>query len=83
MLELLVFVLGLVMGSFLNVVIYRLPRGEGVAAGRSRCPSCGKPLRFYDLIPLLSFLWLQRRCRSPISWRYPLVELLSGCFAQN
>ncbi|RDV83216.1 prepilin peptidase [Ammonifex thiophilus] len=78
------FALGLVVGSFLNVVIYRLPRGEGVALGRSRCPSCGETLRWYDLVPVLSFLLLRGRCRYcsvPISWRYPLVELLSGCLA--
>nr|WP_245527902.1 A24 family peptidase [Ammonifex degensii] len=81
---LLAFVVGLVVGSFLNVAIYRLPRGETIILGCSRCPSCGETLRFYDLIPLLSFLWLRGRCRycrAPISWRYPLVELLSGGLA--
>jgi len=75
------FLLGLMVGSFLNVVIYRLPRGEGIVWGRSRCPACGETLRWYDLIPLLSYIWLRGRCRycsGPISWRYPLVELLSG-----
>ncbi|MGO0123277.1 prepilin peptidase [Desulfothermobacter acidiphilus] len=81
---LLALLLGAVLGSFLNVLIYRLPRGEGVALGRSRCPSCGEALRWYDLVPVLSFLLLRGRCRycsAPISWRYPLVELLSAGLA--
>ncbi|MBI2082334.1 MAG: prepilin peptidase [Deltaproteobacteria bacterium] len=75
---------GLVVGSFLNVVIYRLPRGESVVRPRSHCPHCGQLVRWYDNIPLLSFFLLKRRCRScknPISWRYPFVEGLSGLLA--
>jgi leader peptidase (prepilin peptidase)/N-methyltransferase len=75
---------GLALGSFLNVVITRLPRGESVAAGRSRCPQCRAPLAWYDNIPLLSFLRLRGRCRScgaAIPWRYPLVELAGGLLA--
>ncbi len=74
-------VLGLVVGSFLNVVIYRLPRGESVVWPGSRCTDCGTPLRPIDLVPVLSFLFLRRRCRycgARISWRYPLVESVTG-----
>ena len=77
----LAFVLGLVIGSFLNVVAYRLPRGESLAHPPSRCPNCGAPVRPYDNIPVLSWLVLRGRCRScghPISARYPLVELTTG-----
>jgi len=73
--------LGLVFGSFLNVVIYRLPRGESVAFPGSHCPSCGAPIRPLDNLPVLGFLWLRGRarcCQAPISPRYPLVELLGG-----
>ncbi|MDR2367885.1 MAG: prepilin peptidase [Deltaproteobacteria bacterium] len=76
-------VLGLVVGSFLNVVIYRLPR-EGLAVtrpSRSFCPSCHNQIPWYDNIPVLSWIFLRghcRGCRAPISIRYPLVELLSG-----
>jgi leader peptidase (prepilin peptidase) / N-methyltransferase len=69
--------LGLVIGSFLNVVAYRLPRGESLSHPRSRCPGCGTTVRAYDNIPVLSWLLLRGRCRScgtPISPRYPLVE---------
>ncbi|MEW6425811.1 MAG: prepilin peptidase [Bacillota bacterium] len=74
-------VFGLFAGSFLNVLIYRLPRGEQLAGGRSRCPACGHALAWFDLVPVLSFLLLQGRCRhclARISLRYPLVELLTG-----
>lgn len=73
--------LGLVLGSFLNVVIYRLPRGESVAYPASRCPGCGKPIRAYDNIPAFSWLFLRgkaRCCGVKISPRYPLVELMGG-----
>lgn len=76
-----IFILGLCIGSFLNVVIYRLPRGESITLERSHCTSCGKRLRWYELIPLFSYLFLRGRCRTchePISLRYPLVELLTG-----
>ena len=71
-----VFVLGLIIGSFLNVIIYRYNTGAGVG-GRSMCLSCGYQLTWKDLLPLLSFLILRgrcRECRSIISWQYPLVE---------
>lgn len=73
-------VLGAVVGSFLNVVIVRLPQeGKSIAWPASHCPRCQAPIRWYDNLPLLSFILLGRRCRAcrqPISWRYPLVELL-------
>ena len=71
-------VLGLVVGSFLNVVIARVPRKESVVTPRSRCPGCSTPIAPRDNVPVLSWLLLQGRCRScaePISARYPLVEL--------
>jgi leader peptidase (prepilin peptidase)/N-methyltransferase len=70
-------VLGLAIGSFLNVVIWRVPRGESVVSPPSACPTCGKPIRNRDNIPVLSWLVLRGKCRdcgSPISARYPLVE---------
>jgi len=73
--------LGLILGSFLNVVITRVPLGETVWDGRSRCPQCRRPLAWVDNIPLLSYLWLRGRCRAcgaAIPWRYPLVELAGG-----
>jgi leader peptidase (prepilin peptidase) / N-methyltransferase len=73
--------LGLVFGSFLNVVIYRLPRGENIAFPASHCTSCGKPIRAFDNLPVLGWVFLRGRarcCRAPISARYPLVELLGG-----
>lgn len=74
-------VLGLFLGSFLNVVIHRVPKGESVVSPRSRCPGCGQELAWYDNVPVLSWLVLRGRCRScgePISVRYPLVELLTA-----
>jgi len=76
------FVLGCVVGSFLNVLIWRLPRGLSMGQPRrSICPNCEHPIRWYDNVPVLSFLVLRARCRDcgePISWRYPLVEALTG-----
>ncbi|MGH2944872.1 MAG: prepilin peptidase [Solirubrobacteraceae bacterium] len=74
-------VLGAIFGSFLNVVAYRLPRGESLARPRSRCPGCKTPIRPYDNVPVLSWLLLRGRCRDcrrPISARYPLVEAGTG-----
>jgi leader peptidase (prepilin peptidase)/N-methyltransferase len=70
-------VMGAIFGSFLNVVAYRLPRGESLSRPRSRCPSCDTPIRPYDNVPVLSWLLLRGRCRAcgvRISARYPLVE---------
>jgi len=79
-----VFVVGAVVGSFLNVVIARVPKGESIVAPRSRCPRCKSAIAWYDNIPLVSWLLLRARCRNcglPISPRYPLVELLTGVLA--
>ena len=75
------FVVGLTIGSFLNVCIHRLPKGESVVHPRSRCPHCGRMIVAYDNVPVLSYLWLRGRCRhchSRISPFYPLIELLTG-----
>ena len=79
--ELACFLLGLLLGSFLNVCISRLPHGESVVTPRSRCGQCLATIRWYDNIPLLSWFLLARRCRDckrAIPWRYPLVELSTG-----
>lgn len=71
-------VFGALLGSFLNVCVYRLPRNESIVTPRSRCPKCGRGIAWYDNIPLLSWLALRARCRhcaAPISVQYPLVEL--------
>lgn len=81
MLQVLVFIFGLTVGSFLNVVIYRTYKGVGFIRGRSYCPFCKHPLEIADLVPLVSFIVLRGRCRwcgKPISWQYPLVELATG-----
>src|SRR5580693_1703064 len=74
-------VLGAIFGSFLNVVIHRLPRHESVVSPASHCPGCDTPVRPYDNIPILSWLLLRGHCRGcgePISMRYPLVEALTA-----
>jgi leader peptidase (prepilin peptidase)/N-methyltransferase len=76
-----VFAVGLVLGSFLNVCIHRLPLGESVVSPRSRCPRCGAAVRAWQNVPIVSWLLLRARCatcRAPISWRYPAVEALTG-----
>ena len=73
--------LGMLVGSFLNVVVWRVPRGESVASPPSACPRCGKAIRPRDNVPVLSWLLLKGKCRDcsePISARYPLVELGTG-----
>src|SRR5690348_12881000 len=75
------FLFGLAFGSFLNVCIYRLPRGLSVVRPGSACPQCGKFIPFYDNIPVLSWLLLRGRCRAcsaRISPRYLIIELLTG-----
>ena len=75
------FVFGLCVGSFLNVVIARLPDGRSLVTPGSACPRCGAAIAWYDNVPVLSFLLLRarcRHCRGAISWRYPLVELATG-----
>jgi leader peptidase (prepilin peptidase)/N-methyltransferase len=79
-----VFATGAVVGSFLNVVIARVPRGQSIVSPGSRCPRCGNPIAWFDNIPVFSWLLLRARCRKcglSISVRYPLVELLSGLLA--
>jgi leader peptidase (prepilin peptidase) / N-methyltransferase len=74
-------VIGAVVGSFLNVVVWRLPRGESLVKPRSHCPACDKPIAPYDNVPIVSWLLLQGRCRNcgvRISPRYPLVELITA-----
>jgi prepilin signal peptidase PulO-like enzyme (type II secretory pathway) len=76
-----IFILGTIIGSFLNVVIYRFNTGKSITRGRSICMSCNRTLMWYELIPVLSFLISSgkcRRCRSIISHQYPLVEIISG-----
>jgi leader peptidase (prepilin peptidase)/N-methyltransferase len=75
---------GLVVGSFLNVVAYRLPRGESLVSPGSHCQSCGEPVRVYDNVPIVGWLLLRARCRScgeRISPRYPIVEALCAVLA--
>ncbi|MGB3787990.1 MAG: prepilin peptidase [Phormidesmis sp.] len=79
---LIVFILGAAIGSFLNVVVYRLPAGLSLLYPPSRCPKCERRLRPYDNVPVFGWLWLLGRCRNcklPISLRYPLVEFATGC----
>lgn len=81
MLSVVSFVFGASIGSFLNVVIWRVPRGESIVRPPSHCPRCGSPIRWYQNIPIVSWLALRGRCancRAPISPRYILVETLTG-----
>lgn len=83
LLPVLALALGAIVGSFLNVVIHRYPRGESVVFPASHCPNCNTPIKPYDNVPVLSYLWLLGRCRAcgqPISIRYPLVELANALF---
>ena len=76
-----IFLFGLVIGSFLNVCIMRIPEGVSIVSPGSRCPHCEKPIKPYDNIPVLAWIWLRGRCRScsaPISSIYPAIELLTG-----
>jgi leader peptidase (prepilin peptidase)/N-methyltransferase len=75
------FLFGIVIGSFLNVCIARIPEGMSIVTPRSRCPQCQAPIKAYDNVPVFAWLWLGGKCRScgyPISPMYPLVELLTG-----
>jgi Type II secretory pathway, prepilin signal peptidase PulO and related peptidases len=76
-----IFIAGLCFGSFMNVLIYRIPRGIGTVKGRSFCPDCGHTLRWYDLFPVFSYIFLGGRCRyckAAISLRYAAIELLNA-----
>lgn len=78
---LIVFLYGIVIGSFLNVCIYRLPKKENIVVTRSHCMSCGYQLKWYDLVPIFSYLALGgrcRKCKERISVQYPLIEALNG-----
>lgn len=77
----LIFIIGLNIGSFLNVVIFRLDKKSGILTGRSECPRCLKQLKWYDLFPVVSYVFLAKKCRyckTGISFVYPLVELLTA-----
>lgn len=79
---LIVFILGAAVGSFLNVVVYRLPEGLSLLYPPSRCPKCEKRLKPYDNVPVFGWLWLRGKCRNcklPIAIRYPMVEFSTGC----
>ncbi len=74
-------VFGLVFGSFVTALSYRLPRGESIAHGRSRCPSCGHTLTAVDLVPVLSWVFHKgtcRHCKAKVPWRYPAIELITA-----
>jgi leader peptidase (prepilin peptidase)/N-methyltransferase len=74
-------VLGLIIGSFLNVVIYRIPRDQSIIKPPSHCPTCNTKLKWYDNIPILSYLLLKGKCRycgAKISIKYPLIEILTA-----
>lgn len=76
------FLIGIFLGSFLNVVIDRLPRSETIIRGRSHCEFCHHVLQWYDLLPFISFVFLKGKCRyckKFIGWKYPLIEFLTGC----
>lgn len=77
-----VFIYGLLIGSFLNVLIYRIPKKENIAVVRSHCMNCNYQLKWYDLVPLFSWIFLRgrcRKCREKISIQYPIIEALNGC----
>jgi leader peptidase (prepilin peptidase)/N-methyltransferase len=79
--QLVAFLVGLLFGSFLNVCISRLPQHQSIVKPGSHCPNCGAPIRWFDNIPILSWIFLRgrcRRCKQSIPWRYPLVELAVG-----
>ncbi len=79
--SIIVLILGLIVGSFLNVCIYRIPRRESIIYPPSHCEKCGVNIRTYNLIPVISYIFLRGKCgccKNKISLRYPLVELLTG-----
>lgn len=76
-----IFLFGLIIGSFFNALIFRMRKGQSIWRGRSQCPRCQKTLRWFELIPILSFIIQKGRCRGcqkKIDWQYPLVELTAG-----
>lgn len=84
LIDIYLFFVGMCIGSFMNVCIYRLPNEKSILRPRSTCPKCGNLIRFYDNIPVVSYLWLRGKCRhchTTISLRYPMVEIMTGFFA--
>ncbi|MFZ4713037.1 MAG: prepilin peptidase [Bacteriovoracaceae bacterium] len=82
--QVLAFIYASLFGSFLNVVIYRLPRKLDLVFARSQCPKCGHKIHWYELVPIFSFLFLRAKCsncKTPISWRYPITELVIALMA--
>ena len=76
-----IFLFGIVIGSFLNVCIYRIPKHEDIVKTRSHCMSCGYQLKWYDMFPVFSYLFLRGRCRkchAKLSVQYPLIEAANG-----
>ena len=76
-----IFIFGAVVGSFLNVVILRLNTGQSVVSGRSKCFTCAKKLKWYELLPIASFVFLRGKCsacQTKISWQYPITEIMTG-----
>ena len=81
LIEIIIFIFGLIIGSFLNVVIYRIPKDESIVMERSYCPNCKIQLKWIDLLPVISFFLTKGKCRycsKDISWQYPGVEFLTG-----
>lgn len=81
MISIFIFILGLIIGSFLNVCIYRIPLGQSINYPPSHCMGCGNKIKWYDLVPVLSYIVLKgkcRFCRGKVSARYPLIELITG-----
>ena len=79
--EILIFLFGIVIGSFLNVCIYRIPKGEDIVKVNSHCMTCGYQLKWYDLIPIFSYIFLRgkcRKCKTKLSCQYPIVEAVNG-----
>ncbi len=77
----LVFIIGICIGSFMNVLIYRLPRNENIITSSSRCTSCGSKIKYLDMIPICSWIFLRGKCRQcggKISARYPLIEIMNS-----
>ena len=76
-----IFIFGITIGSFLNVCIYRIPKKESIVLGASHCTKCGNKIKWYDLVPVLSYLILMGKCRyckEKISLQYPCIELING-----
>ena len=81
MMGIFVLILGTIIGSFLNVCIYRIPKEESIAFPPSHCMNCGNQIKWYDLIPVLSYVFLRGKCRfckEKVSIRYPIIELITG-----